>query len=204
MHPGKPTVFARLGETIIFGLPGNPVSSAVAFHLFARPVLLRMQCATEIHLPRVRAVAIKGVKGRPAASKSPAGTPDNHRRTGGGRADQLGRLVDLAFAQANALIVVPEDRQRIKPAILRRSSFFAKGSACLQSAHQLSLMDRRARLAMVDVGGKPVTFRRAEASASVIMSPETIADSRAPDTQGRSIRDGAIGRYSSPQSRLRV
>src|SRR5580765_705096 len=40
---------------------------------------------------------------------------------------------------------------------------------------QLSHMDSEGRLAMVDVGGKPVTFRRAEASASVIMSPETIA-----------------------------
>ncbi len=115
MHPGKPTVFARLGETIIFGLPGNPVSSSVAFHLFARPVLLRMQCATEIHLPRVRATAIKGVKGAPPRrSHQPA-----RLRIIDGRAEvepvNWGGSSDLvAFAQANALIVVPEDRQRIE------------------------------------------------------------------------------------------
>src|SRR5205085_10695730 len=48
MHPGKPTVFAKLGDKVIFGLPGNPVSVAVSFHLFARPVLLKMQAANEI------------------------------------------------------------------------------------------------------------------------------------------------------------
>ncbi|MEJ7712532.1 MAG: molybdopterin-binding protein [Pyrinomonadaceae bacterium] len=43
LKPGKPTVFARLGETLIFGLPGNPVSVAVTFNLFARTALLAMQ-----------------------------------------------------------------------------------------------------------------------------------------------------------------
>lgn len=34
MKPGKPTVFATLGSKVIFGLPGNPVSVHLAFHLF--------------------------------------------------------------------------------------------------------------------------------------------------------------------------
>ena len=36
LRPGKPTVFARLGQTLVFGLPGNPVSVSVTFNLFAR------------------------------------------------------------------------------------------------------------------------------------------------------------------------
>jgi molybdenum cofactor synthesis domain-containing protein len=36
LRPGKPTVFGRLGDTLVFGLPGNPVSVAVTFNLFAR------------------------------------------------------------------------------------------------------------------------------------------------------------------------
>src|SRR5256886_96988 len=36
LRPGKPTVFARLGNTLVFGLPGNPVSVTVTFNLFAR------------------------------------------------------------------------------------------------------------------------------------------------------------------------
>src|SRR5215471_15734591 len=50
LRPGKPTVFAQLGNALVFGLPGNPVSVAVTFNLFARPVLRAMQGATETTL----------------------------------------------------------------------------------------------------------------------------------------------------------
>ena len=39
MRPGKPVLFARLGETLVFGLPGNPVSAAVGFDFFVRAAL---------------------------------------------------------------------------------------------------------------------------------------------------------------------
>jgi molybdopterin molybdotransferase len=42
MHPGKPTILAIAGGKPVFGLPGNPVSTVVAFDLFVRPALLRM------------------------------------------------------------------------------------------------------------------------------------------------------------------
>jgi molybdopterin molybdotransferase len=40
MKPGKPTVFGHRGQTYVFGLPGNPVSTMVAFHMFVRPLIL--------------------------------------------------------------------------------------------------------------------------------------------------------------------
>ena len=43
MRPGKPTVFARKGRQFVFGLPGNPVSTFVAFELFVNPVLKTLQ-----------------------------------------------------------------------------------------------------------------------------------------------------------------
>lgn len=39
VKPGKPLFFGKKGTTLIFGLPGNPVSSVVNFNLFVRPVL---------------------------------------------------------------------------------------------------------------------------------------------------------------------
>jgi molybdopterin molybdotransferase len=39
MKPGKPTVFGYRGGTFVFGLPGNPVSTIVSFHMFVRPVI---------------------------------------------------------------------------------------------------------------------------------------------------------------------
>lgn len=45
MKPGKPLNFATAGETLLFGLPGNPVSCLVGFHMFVRPALQVMQSA---------------------------------------------------------------------------------------------------------------------------------------------------------------
>jgi molybdopterin molybdotransferase len=39
LKPGKPTWFGTRGPTLVFGLPGNPVSAMVTFHLFVRPAL---------------------------------------------------------------------------------------------------------------------------------------------------------------------
>ncbi len=39
MKPGKPLLFGTLGETLIFGLPGNPVSAFVCCELFVRPAI---------------------------------------------------------------------------------------------------------------------------------------------------------------------
>jgi molybdopterin molybdotransferase len=42
MKPGKPVLFGTRGATLVFGLPGNPVSSLVCFELFVRPALRRL------------------------------------------------------------------------------------------------------------------------------------------------------------------
>lgn len=43
MKPGKPVLFGSRGATLVFGLPGNPVSALVCFELFARPALRRLR-----------------------------------------------------------------------------------------------------------------------------------------------------------------
>lgn len=45
VKPGKPVTFGRLGRWVFFGLPGNPVSSLVAFRLFVRPAILKLRGA---------------------------------------------------------------------------------------------------------------------------------------------------------------
>jgi len=50
IRPAKPILFATLGATLVFGLPGNPVSSAVAIDLFVRPAL-RKAAGLEPALP---------------------------------------------------------------------------------------------------------------------------------------------------------
>jgi molybdopterin molybdotransferase len=42
VQPGKPTVFGTRGGTVVFGVPGNPVSTFVIFEVFVKPILFRM------------------------------------------------------------------------------------------------------------------------------------------------------------------
>src|SRR5215212_1688969 len=51
VKPGKPVSFGVRDRTLVFGLPGNPVSSLVAFELFVRPAVLALQGVTD-PLPR--------------------------------------------------------------------------------------------------------------------------------------------------------
>jgi molybdopterin molybdotransferase len=51
VKPGKPLWFGVRDRTLVFGLPGNPVSALVGFEIFVRPALLALQGVTE-PLPR--------------------------------------------------------------------------------------------------------------------------------------------------------
>jgi molybdopterin molybdotransferase len=67
IQPGKPIVFGRLpaqnGWTYFFGLPGNPVSTQVCFHLFVAPMLRALAGRTEIAPQFVEARLAEDVKG---------------------------------------------------------------------------------------------------------------------------------------------
>ncbi|KAA3659656.1 MAG: molybdopterin molybdenumtransferase MoeA [Calditrichaeota bacterium] len=47
IKPGKPTVFATHDNGIVFGLPGNPVSSSTVFEVLVRPAILQMMGKTD-------------------------------------------------------------------------------------------------------------------------------------------------------------
>jgi molybdopterin molybdotransferase len=119
LRPGKPTVFARLANarrTLVFGLPGNPVSVSVTFNLFARAALLAMQGATQTRLPEHHAVLARDARGSmERASYLPATL----------RSDEQGRIVAeplkwggssdfVAFTRAGALILIPEGTRTVE------------------------------------------------------------------------------------------
>jgi molybdopterin molybdotransferase len=60
LKPGKPTWFGTQRETLVFGLPGNPVSAMVTFLLFTRPALAVMEGAPP-NLPRRLAIAATAI-----------------------------------------------------------------------------------------------------------------------------------------------
>ncbi|HEY8755542.1 MAG TPA: gephyrin-like molybdotransferase Glp [Candidatus Dormibacteraeota bacterium] len=65
MRPGRPLVIGQVGSTPFLGLPGNPVSSAVTFLLFARSALLALQGATRL-LPPMLTVTLGESVEKPA------------------------------------------------------------------------------------------------------------------------------------------
>lgn len=63
MKPGKPVVLSRWRDRLIFGLPGNPVSTLVSFHLFAAPALRKaMGQAVGLYPPMVNARLVAPLK----------------------------------------------------------------------------------------------------------------------------------------------
>lgn len=59
VKPGKPVVFARSGKTVIFGLPGNPVSAATMFELLVRPAMRKMM-GFKVHANPVLRAQLRG------------------------------------------------------------------------------------------------------------------------------------------------
>lgn len=119
LKPGKPAVFARLGRCLIFGLPGNPVSAAVTFHLFVRQALLQLQNASEPLAKRgfaLLTIDTRGAKERdtylPARlSTNKLGHLIAHPLKWSGSSDFVG------FSRAEALIVVPQGSQLEKGSV---------------------------------------------------------------------------------------
>ena len=116
LRPGKPTVFARLPSgTLVFGLPGNPVSVSVTFNLFARTALLAMQGAKDPDLVKDWALLARNVKGSveresylPARlSTSEEGQLLAEPLKWGGSSDFV------AFTQATALVIVPQGEKSL-------------------------------------------------------------------------------------------
>ena len=117
MKPGKPLAFGRLGRTLFFGLPGNPVSAQVTFELFVRPALGKMMGLSESALARRQVEAtllepIPHVPGRREYIRAhtewrsgqfvtyPTGTQSSAN--------------SHSLALANSLLIVPETRENIE------------------------------------------------------------------------------------------
>jgi molybdopterin molybdotransferase len=108
MKPGKPTVFGFTGRTFVFGLPGNPISTMVAFHIFVRPVIMSLLKVAGVEPDMLEATLEAPAKcDRERASLLPA-----HVRFAGGMyriatAAWKGSSDLFGLSKANALIVIP-------------------------------------------------------------------------------------------------
>jgi molybdopterin molybdotransferase len=108
VKPGKPVTFGVRGRTLVFGLPGNPVSSLVGAELFVRPALLALQGASApgptYQVGRL-ATAVRRNGARDELVRARAATRD-----GGVELEAITGQESHMIAQAataNALVLVP-------------------------------------------------------------------------------------------------
>jgi molybdopterin molybdotransferase len=116
MRPGKPVAFGHIGRTPLLGLPGNPVSAAVTFELFGRPVLRKMLGHTRLQRPQVEVIVEDGVADKAMRRhyvRAHVQWRDGRfvARTTGNQ----GSHIMTSLIQANALIIVPEGGVEIPP-----------------------------------------------------------------------------------------
>ena len=126
MRPGKPTVFATRDTKWIFGLPGNPVSTFVAFELFVRPVLRALQGLKPATLPLVPAVLETEIAENSGRTAFLPGLLVR-RQTGFGVSaiEWQGSADVFSSARANCLIIVPLEVANLTPGQLVNVITFA-------------------------------------------------------------------------------
>ena len=112
VKPGKPIAFAVRGDTLVFGLPGNPVSALVGLELFVRPALRALQGAREPgphYLPGRLAQAVPRNARRDELVRA--------RRDGDQLAPVSGQDSHMIVraAAANALVLVPRGDGDLAP-----------------------------------------------------------------------------------------
>lgn len=116
MKPGKPTVFGHRGDTFVFGLPGNPVSTIVAFRMFVTPVLESLLKAAQPAQPTLRARLDAVAKCDPART---AIVPALVRFDGESyrikTAPWKGSSDLAGLSRANALVVIPQAEGSLQP-----------------------------------------------------------------------------------------
>jgi molybdopterin molybdotransferase len=111
IKPGKPTVFARKGDKLIFGLPGNPISALVTFECFVRPVLGRLCGMTSPELPRMKGELLGDMRQSPGRTAYlPAWVS---WEAGGWKVEPLqwkSSADIIGFTRANATFIFPKNR----------------------------------------------------------------------------------------------
>lgn len=115
IKPGKPFAFGLLNGIPLFGLPGNPVSSFVAFEVFVRPAILKMMGIKKIFQRRFKSIMTENFENKPGRTHFVRGIFEwdgeqlKVKPSGAQGSAMLSTLVS-----ANCLIVIPADKGNIK------------------------------------------------------------------------------------------
>ncbi|MFQ5602906.1 MAG: gephyrin-like molybdotransferase Glp [bacterium] len=108
IKPGKPAVFGKRNDTLVFGLPGNPVSASTIFEIIAKPAIKKMMGFEQIHNLTVKATLKNEIKSRTRRTfYPPAWTSMVKSEFQVAAIDSKGSADILAFARSNSFVIIP-------------------------------------------------------------------------------------------------
>ncbi len=113
IKPGKPTVFGRTSESLVFGLPGNPVSASTIFEIIVRPALRKIMGFSSCHSVKMRATLEKDyTTNTKRENYHPAWTfmRDNFFYTFPVRS--RGSADVVAYANSNSYLITTKEKQK--------------------------------------------------------------------------------------------
>ena len=111
IQPGKPLVFGRVGDTPVFGLPGNPLSTMVTFEVFASAAVDLLGGARDSHLRFQKVKLATSFRHKPVLTRFLGARLEGHYSSVTVRLHKGGGSGDVsAFAQADCFLVATEDR----------------------------------------------------------------------------------------------
>ena len=115
MRPGRPMAVGRLGDCILFGLPGNPVAVMVTFLAFVKPALLQMMGCSSNTTPYLRAKSAVALRKKPGRTEYQRGfvrtLPDGTLQVEA--AGNQGSGVLRSMVEANGLIVLHHQQSSV-------------------------------------------------------------------------------------------
>ena len=115
MRPGRPMAVGRLGNCILFGLPGNPVAVMVTFLAFVKPALIQMMGGLPSSTPYLRAKSAVALRKKPGRTEYQRGfvraLPDGTLQVDA--AGNQGSGVLRSMVEANGLIVLHHHQSNV-------------------------------------------------------------------------------------------
>ncbi|HSI52958.1 MAG: gephyrin-like molybdotransferase Glp [Ramlibacter sp.] len=118
MRPGRPMAVGRIGNSVLFGLPGNPVAVMVTFLAFVRPALMRMMGCHAAQPPLLKARSDEPIRKKPGRTEYQRGMVTRAAADGSLRVRTTGNQgsgVLSSMVQANGLIVLHHAQGNVAP-----------------------------------------------------------------------------------------
>ena len=117
IKPGRPLTFGNLGNTLFFGLPGNPVSVMVTFYQFVQPAIKKLSADCSGLPLTVKIPSASKLKKKPGRVEFQRGIieKDSNNNITVRKTGPQGSGILRSMSEANCFIVLPLDNEGVEP-----------------------------------------------------------------------------------------